>query len=100
LLYVLSGLNSFQHVRTFHKKNTDVFHLSQPYGIKTGHGILNQDNLVISFTGLIYGSSRTIRVITSGKNQCQNIEAFQVAIQGVRNLPGIMTLTLSGLNLT
>ena len=55
---------------------------------------------IASLTGFVYGSSGTIRVITFGKNQCQNIEAFQVAIQGVRNLPGIMTLTLSGMNLT
>ena len=55
---------------------------------------------IVSLTGFVYGSSRIIRVITYGKNQCQNFEAFQVAIQGVRNLPGIMTLTLSGMNLT
>ena len=81
-MHVLLGLNSFQHVRTFHKKNTDIFHLSQPYGIKTGNGVLNQDDLVVSLTGLIYGSSRAIRVITAGNNQCRNIEAFQVGIQG------------------
>jgi hypothetical protein len=81
-LYVLSGTNSCQNVRTFHEKNADVFHFSQPSGIKTGHGVLNQDDLVVSLTGLVYGSSRTIRVITASKDKCRNIKAFHVGIQG------------------